>query len=80
MGMFAPYCPTCASRVLMTSRRIVRFTSPETGLVDVVLRCYCGTEVSADSAPPAVPPAAAAKLQAVPSARVLARSTAAAAS
>lgn len=50
--MFAPYCPTCAGRVLMTARRIVRFTSEETGLIDVVLRCYCGTEVSADSLPP----------------------------
>lgn len=50
--MFAPYCPTCASRVLMTTRRIVRFTSEETGLVDVILRCYCGTEVSADANPP----------------------------
>lgn len=53
--MFAPYCPTCATRVLMTTRRIVRFTSAETGLVDVILRCYCGTEVSADSTPPAAP-------------------------
>lgn len=50
--MFAPYCPTCASRVLLTTRRIVRFTSPETGMVDVVLRCYCGTEVSAEANPP----------------------------
>ena len=50
--MFAPYCPTCASRVLMTTRRIVRFTDAETGMVDVVLRCYCGTEVAADANPP----------------------------
>lgn len=50
--MFAPYCPTCASRVLMSTRRIVRFTSAETGILDVVLRCYCGTEVSADANPP----------------------------
>lgn len=64
--MFAPYCPTCASRVLMTTRRIVRFTSPETGLLDVVLRCYCGTEVSADSTPPHAPATAAVPL---PSAR-----------
>jgi hypothetical protein len=50
--MFAPYCSTCASRVLLTTRRIVRFTSPETGMVDVVLRCYCGTEVPAEANPP----------------------------
>jgi hypothetical protein len=50
--MFAPYCPTCASRVLMTTRRIVRFTSAETGMVDVILRCYCGTEVPAEGNPP----------------------------
>lgn len=79
--MFAPYCPTCASRVLMTSRRIVRFASPETGLLDVVLRCYCGTEVSADStAPQAAPLPAASKPQAVPAARVLTRATVSAAS
>ena len=65
--MFAPYCPTCASRVLMTTRRIVRFTSEETGLVDVVLRCYCGTEVSAEANPPSAP-------QTVPVARDLTRS------
>ena len=54
--MFAPYCPTCASRVLMTTRRIVRFTSEETGKVDVILRCYCGTEVPAESDPPRAHP------------------------
>ncbi|MBA3743864.1 hypothetical protein [Sporichthya sp.] len=79
--MFAPYCSTCASRVLLTTRRIVRFTSEETGLVDVVLRCYCGTEVSADAtAPHATPLPAVSKPQAVPAARVLTRATAAAAS
>ncbi len=36
----------------MTTRRIVRFASEETGLVDVILRCYCGTEVSAEANPP----------------------------
>ena len=78
--MFAPYCPTCASRVLMTTRRIVRFASPETGLVDVLLRCYCGTEVSADANPPhAAPLASVPKPVAVPTARALARPTAAAA-
>jgi hypothetical protein len=56
--MFAPYCPTCASRVLMTTRRIVRFTSEETGLVDVILRCYCGTEVAAEANAPRPAPAA----------------------
>jgi hypothetical protein len=60
--MFAPYCSTCASRVLLTTRRIVRFTSPKTGMVDVVLRCYCGTELSAEANPPHAP-------RAVPTAR-----------
>lgn len=64
--MFAPYCPTCASQVLMTTRRIVRFTSEETGLVDVVLRCYCGTEVPADATPPCSPAVAS---QPLPAAR-----------
>ena len=50
--MFAPYCPTCASRVLLTTRRIVRFPSDVTGQLDVILRCYCGTEVSAEADPP----------------------------
>ena len=65
--MFAPYCPSCASRVLLTTRRIVRFTSPDTGMVDVVLRCYCGTEVSAEANPPSTP-------QTVPAARDFTRS------
>lgn len=73
--MFAPYCPTCASRVLLTTRRIVRFTSPETGLVDVVLRCYCGTEVPADATAPSAPP-----LPTVPPAREITHSAVAVAS
>lgn len=63
--MFAPYCATCDSRVLLGTRRIVRFASAETGLVDVVLRCYCGAEVAADASPPdhtAAVPAAAARV------------------
>lgn len=59
--MFAPYCASCESRVLLGTRRIVRFASLETGLVDVVLRCHCGAEVAADASPPdrsgPVPPA-----------------------
>lgn len=50
--MFAPYCPCCASRVLLGTRRIVQFHDPHTGALDVILRCYCGTEVAADAAPP----------------------------
>ncbi|WP_019874622.1 hypothetical protein [Sporichthya polymorpha] len=53
--MFAPYCSTCESRVLLSTRRIVRFSAEEpagAGLIDVVLRCYCGTEVAADANPP----------------------------
>lgn len=64
----------------MTTRRIVRFTSAETGMVDVVLRCYCGTEVAADANPPhaanAVTPP---KPQAVPTARDFTRTAVAAA-
>ena len=65
----------------MTTRRIVRFTSVETGMVDVVLRCYCGTEVSADAtAPHAGPVPATAPPAAVPAARTLTLATASAAS
>ena len=72
--MFAPYCATCESRVLLGTGRIVQFASPATGLVDVVLRCYCGAEVAADASPPD-------HAAAVPAARVaFATSMAAAAS
>lgn len=54
---------SCESRVLLGIGRIVQFASPETGRLDVVLGCYCGTEVRADVTSPDHPAA-------VPAARV----------
>ena len=41
--MFAPYCDTCQSRILLSTRSIVHFFSPDR----VVLACVCGNHVDA---------------------------------
>jgi hypothetical protein len=41
--MFAPYCETCQSRILLSTRSIVHFFSPDR----VVLACVCGNHVDA---------------------------------
>jgi hypothetical protein len=46
--MFAPHCPTCASRVLLGTRRIVRHSWAGDGHPVIVLRCFCGRLVSWD--------------------------------
>ncbi|MGQ0631828.1 MAG: hypothetical protein ACT4P1_12360 [Sporichthyaceae bacterium] len=38
--------------MLLGTRRIVQFHDPHSGALAVILRCYCGTEVAADAAPP----------------------------
>lgn len=54
LAVFAPYCPTCESRVLLSTRRIVGVAAAR----DVTLRCYCGTEVAWDAVAPTPEPAA----------------------
>lgn len=52
--MFAPYCHTCQSRVLLGTRRIVWFAHDRADTPPVVwLRCFCGTVVDWDAQPPA---------------------------
>lgn len=50
--MFAPYCPTCANRVLLGTQRIV---AGNLGAAppSLKLRCFCGTVVDHDAEPPA---------------------------
>lgn len=55
--MFAPYCHTCQSRILLGPRRIVHFFSPGAGVVHVTLECFCGTVLESDALPPAKAPA-----------------------
>lgn len=43
--MFDPFCPTCASRVLLTARRLLALEPTATGH-RARLRCWCGTEVA----------------------------------
>ncbi len=50
--MFAPYCASCGTRVLLGPRRIISFGESETGGFAVLLRCFCGSEVDADSKRP----------------------------
>jgi hypothetical protein len=61
--MFAPWCPTCQSKMLLGPRRVVSIERGATGL-RTVLRCHCGTLIvwSADQpvAEPVPEPAAAA--------------------
>jgi hypothetical protein len=49
-GMFAPYCPTCRSRQLLSPSRIVASAWERGGPIHV--RCWCGTIVPADAGPP----------------------------
>lgn len=55
--MFAPYCPTCQTAVLLGSRRIVRFESSH-GRLRVMLRCHCGKVLRWDEPAPPRPAAA----------------------
>jgi len=47
--MFDPWCPTCAARVLVTTRRLVGLVPTLTGH-RALLRCWCGTLVALDVA------------------------------
>jgi hypothetical protein len=49
-GMFAPYCPTCRTRRLLGSTRIVASDWDAGG--SITLRCTCGTVVDATARPP----------------------------
>jgi hypothetical protein len=40
--MFAPWCPTCGSRILLGVRRVEAVERGHDG-PRVVLRCFCGT-------------------------------------
>jgi len=51
--MFAPYCPTCRSRQLLGTSRIVASSWTEGG--SIRLECRCGTVVDADAQAPARP-------------------------
>ena len=44
--MFAPYCSTCDSQVLLGSRRVVA-TSTHEGRPMILVRCHCGTVIDA---------------------------------
>lgn len=47
--MFDPHCPTCAARVLLTTRRLIALEPTAMGH-NARLRCWCGTEVEMDIA------------------------------
>ncbi len=53
VAMFAPHCPACQRRVLLSTDRIVRFASTGGGRHLVVLRCDCGELLDWDQQPPA---------------------------
>ena len=55
--MFAPYCPTCAGRVLLGTRRIVTADLSVSPAI-VMLLCFCGTAVPHDNPVPQCPEAA----------------------
>jgi hypothetical protein len=50
--MFAPHCPVCRRRVLLSTDQIVRYASAGGGRHTVVLRCGCGELLDWDQAPP----------------------------
>lgn len=51
--MFAPHCPSCRRRVLLSTDQLVRI-SWQDGERTAVLRCFCGALVDWDQRPPAV--------------------------
>lgn len=65
--MFDPWCPTCAARVLLTTRRLVRLAPTPDGH-RAHLRCWCGTLVAMDVARIADGGATAGEVAAVPAA------------
>jgi len=50
--MFAPYCPTCESRILLGTGRIVSSAEADGSVGDPLVQCYCGTIVQWDAAGP----------------------------
>jgi hypothetical protein len=50
--MFAPYCPTCETRVQLGVSRIVAGVGEDGRVDDPILACRCGTHVAWDAAPP----------------------------
>jgi len=50
--MFAPYCSTHGSNVLLGYESIVRVTG--SAPPHIVLRCYCGTLLDSDAQAPAL--------------------------
>lgn len=48
--MFAPWCPTCSSRMLLGPRRILAIEPHPTG-TQVVLRCFCEAVLVWSAAP-----------------------------
>jgi len=56
--MFAPWCPTCRSRMLLGPRRVVSIERGPAGL-RAVLRCHCDTLVVWSPEGEAAPEAAA---------------------
>lgn len=50
--MFAAYCPTHGSRILLDIGRLVRLDHTDHG-VDAQLRCYCGAELVVRTGRPA---------------------------
>lgn len=50
--MFAPHCPTCRRRVLLSTDHIVRFAWDGASRV-AVLRCHCGELVDWNQQAPA---------------------------
>jgi hypothetical protein len=57
--MFAPYCTSCRSRILLGIESVVAYDSSD-GHHAVVLRCRCGRLLSWDAQPPPSTPRAAA--------------------
>ena len=51
--MFAPHCPSCRTRVLLGTDRIVELAADGMGGLTVTLRCTCGELVDWDQTPAA---------------------------
>ena len=45
-SMFAPYCPTCQTRILLGISRIVAGIGDDGSVESPILACWCGTHVA----------------------------------
>lgn len=50
--MFAPHCPACRTQVLVGPRRVVAVGRSDEGVLQVMVRCFCGAVIDGGATGP----------------------------